>query len=253
MNFLTRTQWNATPPPKGRFVRLSPNRVRAVVIHHSGVEGGPTGVAAVQAFERHHLSKGWDGIAYNWLVDETGTIFEGRGWEARGGATKGWNARSISICYTGWGYKQPRGPVLESIKTLIAEAETHFRHGLEVSTHRSKSSTTCPGDWLGDWVEGGMGSVDAPQNVDWGAIIRYFQDVRAEVDKRPLSRWARSRGLPVRLVQDRLRGRGFDPGPVDGLFGGKTAKAVKEFQGSQGFLKVNGVVNGDTFGALFLQ
>ena len=32
-----------------------------------------------------------------------------------------------------------------------------------------------------------------------------------------------------------------------------TAKAVREFQGSQGFLKVTGVVNGDTFGALFLQ
>jgi|TARA_R100000687_G_scaffold28164_2_gene23828 hypothetical protein len=102
-------------------------------------------------------------------------------------------------------------------------------------------------------VDGGMGATEPPQSVDWDAIIQYFRDVRAEVDERPLSRWARSRGLPVRLVQDRLRGRGFDPGPVDGLFGRKTAKAVKEFQGSQGFLKVNGVVNGDTFGALFLQ
>ena len=32
-----------------------------------------------------------------------------------------------------------------------------------------------------------------------------------------------------------------------------TKTAVVKFQESQGFLKVNGVVDGDTFGALFLQ
>jgi peptidoglycan hydrolase-like protein with peptidoglycan-binding domain len=55
------------------------------------------------------------------------------------------------------------------------------------------------------------------------------------------------------LVQAQLNNRGFDSGVVDGIYGRRTAKAVREFQGSQGFLKANGVVDGDTFGALFLQ
>tara|TARA_Y100001949_G_scaffold174820_1_gene183150 strand:- start:851 stop:1612 length:762 start_codon:yes stop_codon:yes gene_type:complete len=253
MYYVDREMWDAQPPRGGAFDPLRKWRTGGVVIHHSGVQDGPKGTAAVHAFERHHLSKGWDGIGYNWLVDETGAIFEGRGWDARGAATKGWNSRSVSVCYTGWGYKQPHLNVLESIKALVAAAESHFGKNLWVSTHRKKGSTTCPGDWLGDWVEGGMGDVSVPQNVDWDAIIRYFKDLRTQVEAAPLSRWSRSRGRSVRLVQERLRARGFDPGVVDGIYGKKTAAAVKEFQRSQGFLKVNGTVNGDTFGALFLQ
>tara|TARA_R110002072_G_scaffold26425_9_gene87410 strand:- start:64 stop:681 length:618 start_codon:yes stop_codon:yes gene_type:complete len=205
----------------------------------------------VKAYESHHLSKGWDGIGYNWLVDETGTIFEGRGWDARGAATKGWNSKSISICYTGYGYRKPHVSVLESIQTIIAEAEHTFGKGLWVETHRRKGSTTCPGDWLGDWVEGGMGAAKEPSMVDWDAIIRYFRDLRVQVEQAPLKRG--SRGLPVRLVQGHLNHRGFDAGVVDGIFGRRTKAAVKAFQESQGFLKTNGVVDGDTFGALFLQ
>ncbi len=251
MFFVDRIMWDAQPPRGGEFDALTPWRVKGVVIHHSGVENGPKGTAAVHAFERHHLSKGWDGIGYNWLVDETGTIFEGRGWEARGAATKGWNSKSISVCYTGWGFKQPHANALESIKALVGKAEEHFGRDMWVSTHRRKSTTTCPGDWLGAWVEGGMTETKAPTDVDWGAIIRYFKDLRKQVEAAPLRR--RSRGLPVRLVQAQLNNRGFDSGVVDGIYGRRTVKAVREFQGSQGFLKANGVVDGDTFGALFLQ
>jgi len=251
MFFVDRNMWDAQPPRGGEFDALTPWRVKGVVIHHSGVENGPKGTAAVHAFERHHLSKGWDGIGYNWLVDETGTIFEGRGWGARGAATKGWNSKSISVCFTGYGFKRPHGNALESIKALVGKAEEHFGRDMWVSTHRRKSTTTCPGDWLGDWVEGGMTETKAPSDADWGAIIQYFKDLRKQVEAAPLRR--RSRGFPVRLVQAQLNSRGFDSGVVDGIYGRRTVKAVREFQGSQGFLKVTGVVNGDTFGALFLQ
>ena len=96
-----------------------------------------------------------------------------------------------------------------------------------------------------------MTEVKAPTDVDWVVIVQYFKDLRKQVEGSPLRRLAR--GFPVRLVQARLNDRGFDAGTVDGIFGRRTAKAVREFQGSQGFLKANGVVNGDTFGALFLQ
>jgi hypothetical protein len=251
MLYLSRTQWGAQPPKGGAFTRLNRWRVTGVVVHHSGVERPPRGVEAVRAYERHHLSKGWDGIAYNWLVDETGTIFEGRGWDARGGATKGWNSKSISICYTGYGYRQPNGSVLKSFQTLVEEAEARFKKPLWVTTHRRKSQTTCPGDWLGDWVEGGMQSTFKPDVTDWDAIIRYVQDLKRQVTVKPLRRGAR--GQAVRVVQGHLNHRGFDAGVVDGIFGRRTKAAVGKFQESQGFLKANGVVDGDTFSALFLQ
>ena len=251
MLYLSRTQWGAQPPKGGAFTRLNRRRVTGVVVHHSGVERPPHGVEAVRAYERHHLSKGWDGIAYNWLVDETGTIFEGRGWDARGGATKGWNAKSISICYTGYGYRQPNGSVLKSFQTLVDEAEARFKKPLWVTTHRRKGQTTCPGDWLGDWVEVGMQPAFNPTATDWAGIIRYVQDLKRQVTVKPLRRGAR--GQAVRVVQGHLNHRGFDAGVVDGIFGRRTKAAVEKFQETQGFLKVNGVVDGDTFGALFLQ
>jgi hypothetical protein len=256
MKHVSRETWGAKPPPKGKFDKLNSSRVQGVVVHHSGVENGPKGSAAVQAFERHHMGKGWDGIGYNWLVDESGTIFEGRGWESRGAGTKGWNSRSISVCYTGWGGNKPRDEALRALEAVVAGAEAHFGKGMWVSTHRKKAKagyTTCPEKWLGDWVENGMGTVQPPETVDWAAIIRFFKDLHEQVKQTPLSRSSRSRGLPVRLVQGKLAERGFDAGPVDGVYGKKTGDAVREFQKTQGFLKVTGVVNGETFGCLFIQ
>lgn len=256
MKYISRVAWGAEPPQtrNGRFTPLRSFRVRGVVVHHSAVKDGPLSRAAVKAFEGHHIRKGWDGIAYNWLVDESGTIFEGRGWGARGGATKGWNAKSISVCFTGHGDEKPRDQVLVSIQTVIAEAQSRFGGRLWVSTHRQRGTTTCPGVWLGRWVESGASPSINPSDADWAGIVAYFQDLKKQVAATPLGRWPRCRrGEAVRLVQIRLQDRGFGPGVADGVFGRKTQRAVKEFQRSQGFLKVTGIVNGDTFAALFIQ
>ena len=90
-----------------------------------------------------------------------------------------------------------------------------------------------------------------PAATDWDGIIRYVQDLKRQVTAKPVRRGAR--GQTVRVIQGHLNHRGFDAGVVDGIFGRRTKAAVEKFQESQGFLKVNGVVNGDTFGALFLQ
>ena len=205
------------------------------------------------AYERHHIQqRGWLGIAYNWLVDENGVIYEGRGWN-RGGATKGWNSRSVAVCYTGYGEFEPSDKTKESIKKVIEETQGRYGDNLWIKTHRQFKKTTCPGEWLGNWVENGLDVPHNPSSVDWDAITRYVQDIKQQVAQRPLSYRRRSRGEPVRLVQKTLLNRGFDPGPADGVFGRKTAAAVKAFQRAQGVLKVDGVVGVSTFTALFIQ
>jgi len=81
----------------------------------------------------------------------------------------------------------------------------------------------------------------------------YLENIKAQIARRPLSRWRRSRGEAVRVVQERLAERGFDPGPVDGIWGRKTTAALRQFQRSQGYLKPDGVCGVRTFHALFLQ
>lgn len=59
-----------------------------------------------------------------------------------------------------------------------------------------------------------------------------------------------SRGKHVRLVQQRLKELGYDVGPVDAIFGAKTAAAVRAFQRDYG-LRADAIVGPDTWQALF--
>ncbi len=56
-------------------------------------------------------------------------------------------------------------------------------------------------------------------------------------------------GNDVRAVQSMLKAAGFDPGPVDAVFGGKTLLAVLAFQEANG-LSVDGLVGPKTLAAL---
>lgn len=53
----------------------------------------------------------------------------------------------------------------------------------------------------------------------------------------------------VKSIQTALAAHGFDPGPLDGIMGGKTLAAVKSFQQSRGLI-VDGIVGVATWSAL---
>lgn len=55
-----------------------------------------------------------------------------------------------------------------------------------------------------------------------------------------------SRGLEVQALQQRLNKAGFNPGPVDGVFGPRTQAAVEAFQQAKG-LVVDGLVGTQTW------
>ena len=67
------------------------SRSLGVYVHHSAGPQQQT-VRTIQNF--HMDSRGWSDIAYNWLVNDQGDIFEGRGWGIVGGATKNENSTS---------------------------------------------------------------------------------------------------------------------------------------------------------------
>jgi len=58
-----------------------------------------------------------------------------------------------------------------------------------------------------------------------------------------------SRGPAVSNLQSRLKELGFDPGPIDGIFGPRTEAAVRAFQRNQG-IEVDGIVGPQTRGKL---
>ncbi len=58
-----------------------------------------------------------------------------------------------------------------------------------------------------------------------------------------------SRGTDVRSLQERLEAKGYNPGPIDGIFGSRTLAALNEFQIANG-LEVSSAVNEATLQAL---
>lgn len=59
-------------------------------------------------------------------------------------------------------------------------------------------------------------------------------------------------GADVKALQAALKGKGFDPGAIDGIFGSKTEKAVSKFQKSIG-LPGSGVIGPKTLAGLGLE
>ena len=55
----------------------------------------------------------------------------------------------------------------------------------------------------------------------------------------PIATGSSSRHTTVASIQGGLRELGYDPGPVDGLYGNRTAQAIRKYQRDQG-LRVDG-------------
>lgn len=183
-----RSSWATNRPPKGP---LDPEQVEFLLVHHSASRNGHTGAdapAILRSFYDFHTSpeKGWNDIAYNFLIDADGGIWEGRAGSldgpVAGDATGGNQGFSQLVCVIGdYNSAQPSQASMTSLVLLLAwladrygistapgaqvtftsRGSNKWPAGAEVTTstingHRSMSKTTCPGDNLHTYVAGSL-------------------------------------------------------------------------------------------------
>ena len=67
----------------------------------------------------------------------------------------------------------------------------------------------------------------------------------------PRATASKAAGGDVRVVQETLKAKGHDPGPIDGRLGPKTTAALRDFQKKEG-LPASGRLDGQTLGRLGL-
>ena len=184
-----RDVWGANLPPKGPMEFEAPDDVRFLIVHHSASTNdysAERSTAMLQSFYHFHTSpeKGWPDIAYNFLVDRHGEIFEGRAGSisspVRGDATGGSQGFALLCCFIGdHSAVAPTAAAQSAMISLLAwlaktydidtnpgsTAEFVSRgsnlhpSGTAVRTptitgHRTMSRTTCPGDAAFELVEG---------------------------------------------------------------------------------------------------
>ena len=241
MKILKRREWGSRGPKKS-FSWLNKNRVIGIAVHHSGVKNGPKGITAVKAFERHHMdNNGWNAIAYNWLIDEEGVIYEGRGAGVISAATRPYNSRTESICYTGDGDKDIPAKTQKSLTWLIADIQKRYTNKLWIKGHRELASTSCPGTVLFSWVQ------------DYRNGVTRVQPKSKPVAKKPAktTRLVKqgSRGAHVKMMQTQLNKNGFKLA-VDGVAGPQTIGALKKYQ-LRAKLQVDVLCGKNTWKALY--
>jgi hypothetical protein len=183
-----RSDWATDRPPKGP---LAAEDVKFLLVHHSASRADHEPGDApdiLRSFYDFHTSpeKGWDDIAYNFLIDSGGGVWEGRAGSVEGpvagDATGGNQGFSQLVCLIGdYNETEPTPASLGSLVVVLAwladrydidtspgavvtftsKGSNLWPSGEAVTTptiagHRVMSRTTCPGSNLNAYVVGGL-------------------------------------------------------------------------------------------------
>lgn len=262
---ITRAQWGADESLRGSKALSS--TIKAITIHHTAgtndytPETAAAQVRGIYAYDTQGL--GWADIAYNFLVDKWGRVYEGRAGSitepVRGAHSMGFNTNTMGISAMGnyetatapaamvdslakvAGWKLSQYGVSPSATTqLTSQGGTGAKYAAGVTVtlatihaHQNTSYTLCPGKYL------------YPQMGAIRSKAATYAATSAPVTTPPPAPVATSKlyaayggltladgttGWPVRDLQLELNRRGYVVGTADGDFGAKTTAGVSAFQ-----------------------
>jgi hypothetical protein len=154
LNFYAPEEFGSFDPhtnPEGVLYYLSDLRValNTIVIHHSAFSH--TGPAEIQ--DLHLDRRGFADIAYHFLIDSEGIIYEGREINVRGAHVQGFNTGSVGIVLTGnFSDTEPTRAQLDSLTGLVDYLRYTYKirylAGHKDYPGQSPDGTECPGDSL---------------------------------------------------------------------------------------------------------
>jgi hypothetical protein len=190
----TRADWGAVPAKK--IYRPDPSLIKHFIVHHTtgDHEANSDSAKWVRAIQHYHMNgRGWNDIAYNFLVDKNGVVFVGRGWGVAGGHTKGRNVSSVGVAFLGDGRKGLPEPAKRAIAHLYAQARGLYG-AVQASCHSNWSQTQCPGAPVVDWVRAGL-------PVEKATGMPIVVD-KVSVPLQTAQAWARDKGANVTFIYE---------------------------------------------------
>lgn len=240
-------EWGAKPPKQWS----EETRPQYIIIHHTATPNPPNDVSKgtitgakdfAKSIQKAHMDGfGWVDSGHNFLNTTGGFLLEGRQGSiaaikqghsirsAHAGSTKGNESPGIENEGTFTSYQMKTQQWNSLVELCVSICSSCKIDPDNIKGHRDFSSTQCPGNWL------------------YSQLPRLRSDVRKRLTS-PVDDYLRegSTGAKVKELQQQLKAKGFNPGPIDGIFGSGTVQAVISFQKFHG-LQADGVVGPTTW------
>ncbi|MBD0690792.1 peptidoglycan-binding protein [Streptomyces sp. CBMA123] len=220
-----RAQWGARPAKDITPVDISART--GFTVHYSD---GPT-TQTLRSIQNYHMdSNGWSDIGYNFLVDTSGRIFEGRGWYLQGAHAYGANTSHIGVCFIGES-GDATDIALSAIRSMYEKACDVAGHVLDKTYHGMLpgNSTDCPGAQLRAWVQNGMQAQVRP--IDWAGA----DYTPPPTDSSGANGGGMTQVRSVSAQQQAVNDLGYSPAlAVDGAWGPLTDAGVRWLQNKVG-------------------
>jgi len=125
-----------------------------IIVHHSGgTDKYPlmdTSNHTAAMMEEWHLSNGWEGLGYHYVIHKDGEIWLGRPEHYHGSHCVGHNSDSIGICLAGnFDLTLPTQAQIDSLIKILKSIKERYNIK-EIVPHRKFSNKTCYGKNLSD-------------------------------------------------------------------------------------------------------
>ncbi|WP_326797439.1 N-acetylmuramoyl-L-alanine amidase [Streptomyces sp. NBC_01808] len=237
VEIISRAKWGARPW-QGTPYSVALSERRSFFVHYHGdPPAHATGKAVPKDVERIHLGNGWSGVGYNFMVDQNGAIYEGRGWGLVGAHCPGHNRTGIGVYVAIGGSQKPSDAALRSVRDLYDEACRRTDRTLAKRGHKDGYPTACPGGSLYAWVKAGMPAKGTPpgKGKPEAKVVDLSRLISAARQDPPKA------GTPVsyagaRIVEKALAAEGLLAARyVDGHFGSQTVTAYRRWQQRCGY------------------
>ncbi len=162
--------WGAQPVA-GDFTSHTIDRI---MVHHTAVvlpanEAAP---GRVRQHQGYHQGLGWPDLAYHYLIDANGNVYEGRPLDAVGDTATEYDPTGyLLVCCEGDFNKQEIGAEqVAALVDMLAWGATEFAvDPAAIRGHRDLAATTCPGDHLYRLLEDGSLIAAVSVVIDAGA------------------------------------------------------------------------------------
>ncbi|NND12387.1 MAG: N-acetylmuramoyl-L-alanine amidase [Acidimicrobiia bacterium] len=192
---IAREGWGSAP-----IGQLEPHTIEEVTIHHSArsfAGSNSDAPARIRSYQRYHQDQGWPDIAYHFVIDRNGNVYQGRSPEGRGDTFTNYDPSGHFLVMVDGDFdgEPPTDAQIESLARMVAWGIDEW--GIDpgdVGGHRDHAKTSCPGELLYGLIHDGTlaartdelrrGGV-ALQILDGAGSLERVDQVEAGIDPDP--------------------------------------------------------------------